>query len=45
MAARRAGLHHPDLATHPGAGMLDRFAWSRVIRPCPLEEVEDVLSA
>ena len=44
-AARRTGLHHPDLATHPSAGMLNRFAWSRVIRPYALEEVQHVLSA
>jgi hypothetical protein len=45
MAAGRAGLHHPDLATHPGAGMLDCFAWSRVLRLRRREEVEDVLRA
>ncbi|OLE23161.1 MAG: hypothetical protein AUG44_22865 [Actinobacteria bacterium 13_1_20CM_3_71_11] len=28
MAARRTSLHHRDLTTHPGAGVLDRFTWS-----------------
>src|SRR2546429_8798727 len=31
MAARRASLHHRDLTTHPGAGVLDRFTWSWVL--------------
>jgi len=43
VAARRASLHHRDLTTHPGAGVLDRFAWSWVIRLSRLEEVKDVL--
>jgi len=33
MAARRASLHHLDFTTHPGAGVLDRFTWSWVLRP------------
>jgi hypothetical protein len=45
VAARRASLHHRDLTTHPGAGVLDRFAWSWVIRLSRLEEVKDVLCA
>jgi hypothetical protein len=45
MAARRASLHHRDLTTHPGAGVLDRFAWSWVIRLSRLEKVKDVLCA
>ena len=28
LAARRASLHHRDLATHPGTGMLDRLTRS-----------------
>jgi hypothetical protein len=45
MAGGRASLGHPDLATHPGAGMLDRLTRSRVLRLSRLEEVEDVLRA
>src|SRR5215468_4497611 len=45
MAGRRASLGHLDLATHPGSGMLDRLARSRVLRPGRLEEVKDVLRA
>jgi hypothetical protein len=45
MAGRRASLGHRDLATHPGAGLLDRLTRSRVLRPSRLEEVKDVLSA
>ena len=45
MAARRASLHHLDLATHPGAGMLDRLTRSWVLRLSRLEEVKDVLRA
>jgi hypothetical protein len=43
MAARRASLHHLDLATHPGPGMLDRLARSQVPRLSRLEEAKDVL--
>jgi hypothetical protein len=43
MAARRASLGHLDLATHPGAGMLDRLTRSWVLRLSRLEEVKDVL--
>src|SRR5450631_2073767 len=32
MAGCRAGLGHLDLATHPGASMLDRLTWSWVLR-------------
>jgi hypothetical protein len=45
MAARCTSLHHRDLATHPGAGMLDRLTRSRVLRLSRLEEVKDVLRA
>jgi hypothetical protein len=45
MAARRASLHHRDLTTHPGAGVLDRFPWSWVLRLDRLEQVKDVLRA
>jgi len=45
MAARGASLHHLDLTTHPGAGVLDRFTWSRVLRLNRLEQVKDVLRA
>jgi hypothetical protein len=45
MAARRAGLHHLDLATHPGAGILDRLARPWVLGLSRLEEVKDVLRA
>src|SRR5205814_8206964 len=42
MAARRASLGHRDLATHPGAGLLDRLTRSRILRLSRLEQVEDV---
>src|SRR5262249_23679280 len=42
MAGRRAGLGHRDLATHPGAGLLDRLTRSQVLRLSRLEEVKDV---
>jgi hypothetical protein len=45
VAARRAGLHHLDLATDPGAGIFDRLTRPRVIGPNRLEETEDVLRA
>jgi hypothetical protein len=45
VSARRAGLHHPDLAAHPGAGVVDRVTWSRVVRAGRVEEVENVLGA
>src|SRR5258706_1907561 len=45
MAARRASLGHRDLATHPGARLLNRLARSWVLRPSRLESVEDVLRA
>jgi len=45
MAARRAGLGHRDLATHPGARVPDRLTWPRVVRLSRLEEVKDVLRA
>jgi hypothetical protein len=45
MAAGRPGLHHPDLATNPGAGVLDGPTRSRVPGVSGLEQVEDVLSA
>jgi hypothetical protein len=41
MAARRASLGHLHLATHPGAGMLDRLTRSWVLRLSRLEEVKD----
>src|SRR5215467_6005480 len=45
MAGRRASLGHLHLATHPGAGMLDRLTRSWVLRLSRLEEVKDVLRA
>ena len=45
MAGRRASLGHRDLATHPGAGLLDRVARSGALRPSRLEAVKDVLRA
>jgi hypothetical protein len=45
MAARRARLHHLDLATNPGAGMLDGLTRSWILRVSGLEQVQDVLSA
>ena len=45
MAARRASLHHRDLATHPSAGMLDRLTRSWVLRLSRLEQVKNVLCA
>ena len=45
IAGRRASLGHRDLATHPGAGVLDRLTRSRVLRLSRLEEVKDVLRA
>ena len=45
MAARRASLGHRDLATHPGADLLDCPTRSRVLRPSRVEQVEDVLRA
>ncbi|HEY0753296.1 MAG TPA: hypothetical protein VGD98_04990 [Ktedonobacteraceae bacterium] len=45
MATCRASLGHPDLATRPGAGMLDCLTRARVLRPRRLEEVKNVLRA
>jgi len=45
MAARRASLHHRDLATHPRAGVLDRRAWPWVLGLDRLEQVQHVLRA
>jgi hypothetical protein len=45
MATRRASLGHRDLATGPGAGLLDSLTRSRVVGPNPFEPVEDVLGA
>jgi len=45
MPARCASLHHRDLAPHPGAGVLDRLAWSWILRLSRLEEVKNVLCA
>src|SRR5262245_51917014 len=45
MTARRAGLHHRDLTTYPGAGVLDRLTWSWVRGPNRLEQIKDVLGA
>jgi len=42
VAAGRASLHHLDLATGPGAGVLDRFMWSWVLGLSRLEQVKDV---
>jgi hypothetical protein len=45
VAARRASRHHLGLTTRPGAGVLDRFTWSWVVRLRRLEQVQDVLRA
>ena len=45
VATRGASLGHCDLATHPGAGLLDRQTWSQVRRLNRLEEAKDVLRA
>jgi len=45
MAARRASLHHRNLTTHPGAGVLDRFTWPWVLRLDRLKQVKDMLRA
>jgi len=45
MTARRTRLHHLHLATHPGAGMLDRLTRSWVRWLSRLEEFENVLGA
>jgi hypothetical protein len=45
MATRRARLGHRDLATRPGAGLLNRLTRSRVPRLRRLEEAKDVLRA
>ena len=45
MAARRASLHHRDLATHPSASMLDRPTRSWVLRLSRLEQVKNMLCA
>ena len=45
MATRGASLHHLDLATHPGAGMIDRLTRSRVLGLSRLEKVKNVLCA
>ncbi len=43
MAGRRASLGHLDLATHPGASMLDRLTRSWILRLSRLESVKNVL--
>nr|WSW47939.1 hypothetical protein OG296_35330 [Streptomyces sp. NBC_01001] len=45
MAACRTRLGHLDLASHPGAGMLDRLTRPWVLGLSRLEEVKDVLRA
>jgi hypothetical protein len=45
MAARCARLHHRDLATGPGAGVLDGLTRSWILRVSRFEQVQDVLSA
>ena len=45
MTARRASLGHRDLATRPGAGLLNRPTWSWVVRLSRLEEIKDMLRA
>jgi hypothetical protein len=45
MAARRARLHHRDLAPNPGAGMLDSLTRSRIVGVSGIKQVQDVLSA
>jgi hypothetical protein len=44
-AAGRTSLHHLDLPAHPGAGVLDRAARSRVLGLRRLEAGKDVLGA
>jgi hypothetical protein len=44
-ATRGASLHHLDLATHPGAGLLDRLTRSRVLGLRRLEQGKHVLGA
>jgi hypothetical protein len=38
VASRCASFHHLDLATHPGAGMLDRLTWASIPGLSRLEE-------
>jgi hypothetical protein len=45
MTARGASLHHLDLATHPGACMLDCLTRSWVLGLSRLEKVKNVLCA
>jgi hypothetical protein len=45
VAARRARLHHRDLAANPGAGMLDGLTRSRIPRVSGFEQVQNVLGA
>jgi hypothetical protein len=45
MAARRPSPGHLDLATYPGAGMLDRLTRPWILGLSRLEEVKDVLRA
>jgi hypothetical protein len=45
LTARRTSLHHRDLATHPGACVLDRPTRSGVVRSDRFKEGKDVLRA
>jgi hypothetical protein len=45
VAACRARLHHRDLATNPGAGMLDGLTRSWILKVSRFEQVQHVLSA
>jgi hypothetical protein len=45
LAGGRASLGHLDLATHPGASMLDGVTRSWVVRLSRLEQAKDVLGA
>lgn len=45
LPASGSGLHHAQLAPHPGADRLGRVAWPGVTRGLPLEEVQHVLGA
>jgi hypothetical protein len=45
MAARRARLHHLDLAPNPGAGVLNGLTRAWILRVSGFEQGQDVLSA
>ena len=45
VTAGGAGLHHRDLATNPGADVVDRLPWSRITRMSGLEQLQHMLRA